>query len=68
MVAKGKDLKKGMTSKKHKEMVKRVEGFKRLVSAIAKFVMAISMLLTMALYIYNIIQLHKGQFFIARTR
>ena len=49
-------------------MVKRVEGFKRIVSALAKFFMGITMILTMALYSYNIFLINQGHFFITRTR
>ena len=49
-------------------MVKRVEGFKILVSALAKFFMGVSMIFTMALYSYNIVLINKGDFFVARTR
>ena len=49
-------------------MVKKVEGYKRLVSALAKFLMAVSMIFTMALYSYNIVLLSKGDFYISRTR
>ena len=52
MVAKGKELTKKDKDKREKreyrEMVKKVEGYKRVVSALAKFFMGISMMLTMA--------------------
>ena len=73
MVAKGKDLTKNKNpsekqTRVYKKMVKKVEGYKRLVSALAKLFMAVSMIFTMALYSYNIVLINKGDFFVARTR
>ena len=72
MVAKGKELTKKDKDKREKreyrDMVKKVEGYKRIVSALAKFFMGVSMICTMALYAFNIYELNKGRFFLARTR
>ena len=49
-------------------MVKRVEGFKKVVSILAKFFMVNTMIFTMILYGFNIYRINYGQFFVARTR
>jgi hypothetical protein len=48
--------------------VRTVEGYKRLVRALAQFFMGVSMIFTMALYAYNIIKFNTGSFYVARTR
>ena len=49
-------------------MIKWVEGWKKFFSALIRILMAISMIVTMGLYTFNIVLVNKGRFFLARTR
>ena len=48
--------------------MKTVEAYKRLVRALSQLFMGLSMIFTMMLYVYNIYQLNRGTFYVARTR
>jgi len=68
MTAKGRDLTKSQSNKQYREMVKSVERYKKFVSTTAILLMGSAMLLTIGIYIYNMIGLDDGYFYIARTR
>jgi hypothetical protein len=72
MLAKGSNDLEGKKDRaqirKHEKMVKWVEGWKKFFSALIRFLMAVSMIVTMGLYTYNIVLVNRGRFFLARTR
>ena len=62
------DLTKGQTSKQYRDMVKRLERYKKFVSTMAIVLMGAAMIFNIVVYGFKIVSLQKEPYFIARTR
>ena len=68
MAAKGNDLQKGQSNKEYKQMVRRVEFYKKFTSVFSTILMALSMLYMLGVLAYNFYLLNDGKFYLSRTR